>query len=55
MNKKGDLAINYIVLIALGIIVLIVVTLIFSKGASEFVTQFKGLWKEILGLKPNLS
>ncbi|MFH1638182.1 MAG: hypothetical protein ABIB71_07180 [Candidatus Woesearchaeota archaeon] len=43
MLKKGDLQMRYIVLIALGLLVLIVVALIFSGSADWFVTKLKGI------------
>ena len=53
-NKKGDLEIRYVVLLALALVVLIVIILIFTMGTSEFAEKFKGLFKDIWDMKPNL-
>ncbi len=43
MNKKGDLSMRYIVLIALGLMVLVVVALIFTGAADWFVEKIKAV------------
>lgn len=52
MRKKGDLTIRYIVLFAMGLIVLIVVILIFKFGMDEFVSRLKEILKDIMAVKP---
>lgn len=55
MNKKGDLEIRYVILFALAVVVLIVITLIFYGGASDFSTKIKDFIGNIWGLKPKLT
>lgn len=55
MNKRGDLTIRYVILFALAVIVLIVITLIFYSGASDFSTKIKDFISDIWGLKPKLT
>lgn len=55
LKKKGDLEIQYIILFALGLIVLIVIILIFTGSLSDFVGRIKGVFNDIFGLKPDLS
>ena len=52
--KKGDLEMRYIVLIALGILVLIVIALIFGGTSSRFMQAIKDFFAQVLSLKPKL-
>ena len=52
--KKGDLSIRYVVLIALGIIVLIIVTLIFHYSSSDFAERIRSILGEIWAIKPKM-
>lgn len=55
MDKKGDLEIRYVILFALGLIVLVVVVLIFYGGASDFTSKIKSTLSEIWAIKPKLT
>jgi len=55
MNKKGDLTIRYIILFALALIVLIIVTLIFYGGASDFAEKIKDTLSSIWSVKPEIT
>lgn len=54
LDKKGDLEIRYVILFALGLVVLVVVILIFYGGASDFAAKIRGTLSEIWSLKPSL-
>jgi len=51
-NKKGDLEIRYLILFALGLVVLVVIVLIIFGGTSDFSKKITGL---LADLKPDLS
>ncbi|MEA3379221.1 MAG: hypothetical protein U9Q69_06350 [Nanoarchaeota archaeon] len=53
--KKGDLNIRYIVLIILGLMVLIIIALIFSKSSTSFLSKLKDIWNQIIAIKPDLT
>ena len=53
-NKKGDLEIRYIVLLALAILVLIVIALIFSGTSQKFTQAIKDFFAQVLSIKPKL-
>ena len=53
-NKKGDLEIRYVVLLALALVVLIVIILIFTTGTSEFAEKFKSIFNDVWSMKPKL-
>jgi uncharacterized protein (UPF0333 family) len=55
LNKKGDLSLRYIILAALGLMVLVVITLIFLKGTTFFTTKLNAIWNQIIALKPDFS
>ncbi|MBM3200096.1 hypothetical protein FJZ53_04095 [Candidatus Woesearchaeota archaeon] len=52
MDKKGDLEIRYVILFALGLVVLVVVILIFYGGASDFAAKIKGTLADMWSAKP---
>lgn len=54
MNKKGDLTINYVILFALGLLVLVVVVLIFYYGTSDFAAKIKETLSGIWSAKPDI-
>jgi len=51
VNKRGDLEIRTVVLVAIGLIVLFVVVVIFLGGTGEFMEKFKSLSDSIWGMK----
>ena len=55
MLKKGELSIRYIILFALGLLVLVVILLIFTGAAKNIITQLKEIWQAIENLKPDFS
>lgn len=52
-NKKGDLEIRYVVLLALALVVLVVIILIFTTGTSEFAEKLNSVFTDIWGMKPD--
>jgi len=54
MLKKGGLEIRYIVLLALGLVVLIVIALLFTGGMAEFGEKFQSIFGDIWSNKPDL-
>jgi len=54
MFKKGELTINYIILLIIALIVLVVVVLIFLGGAKEFAAAIKSFIQNIFNLKPDI-
>lgn len=50
MFKKGDLQIRYIILIALGVLVLVVIALIFSGAVEWFVDKVKSIAAQFTSL-----
>jgi len=47
MNKKGELTINYIIMLILAVIVLIIVIIIFRDQIGLFVEKITGLIQNI--------
>jgi hypothetical protein len=43
MNKKGEITINYIILLIIGLVALIVILIIFSDQISDFVKTIREL------------
>ena len=54
MNKKGDLTIRTLVLVAIALVVLIVVLLIFVGGVESFGEKFKEISEGIWGMKEEI-
>lgn len=52
MDKKGDLEMKYVVLFALGLVVLVVIILIFYSGASDFAAKIRNTLADIWSAKP---
>lgn len=52
MHKKGDITFRYLVLLILGLIVLIVVLIIFTKGFDFLFEQVRWALRFVFGLKP---
>ena len=52
MQKKGDLTIRYVILFALALMVLVVITMIFYGGATDFASKLKDTLSSIWSAKP---
>lgn len=53
-DKRGDLSIRFIILFAIGLIVLIVVVLIFYSQSSDFAKKISELASQLWQAKPNI-
>ena len=55
MEKKGELEINWIIIAAIALVVLVVVLMIVYGATGKFGDTIGGFWKDILKMWPKWS
>lgn len=55
MRKKASLEMRYLVLIILALLVIVVISLIFTNGIGDFMNKLKELAQILWGEKPDLT
>lgn len=53
--KKGDLNIRYLVLMILGLMVLVIIAIIFTRSSTTFIEKIKEIWVQITAAQPDLT
>ena len=52
MQKKGDIVFRYLILFILGIIVLVVVLIMFTKGFDYMFEKVRFVLRSVIGMRP---